>query len=111
MAIPHCGWLTTDRELNCAAKAAASVNFFVTHDAPPWWLALILTYLGMRSLLFKAEHRELLVRAGHNRVRVMKVGLIFFREIGIGPFEPIETQWIFPIHEPDGEHQRFWSAP
>ena len=58
MAIPHCGWLSADRELNCAAKAAASVNFFVTHDAPPWWLALILTYLGMRSLHFSKLNIE-----------------------------------------------------
>ena len=46
------------------------------------------------------------MRAGHNRVRVMKVGLVSFREIGTGLFEPIETQWIFPIHEPDGAHPK-----
>jgi hypothetical protein len=52
MAIPHCGWLSADRELNCTAKTAAPVNFSVTHDAPPWWPALILTYLEMPSLHF-----------------------------------------------------------
>ena len=35
MAIAHRGWLTADRELNRAAKAAAFVGFSVTHDAPP----------------------------------------------------------------------------
>ena len=33
------------------------------------------------------------MRAGHNRVRVMQVGLISLQEIGTGLFEPIETQW------------------
>ena len=33
------------------------------------------------------------MRAGHNRVRGMKVGLVAFREVGTGPFEPIETLW------------------
>ena len=33
------------------------------------------------------------MRAGYNRVRVMKVGLVSFREIGTGPTGPIETQW------------------
>jgi hypothetical protein len=40
MAIAHSGWLTTDRELNCAAKAAAFVSALVAHDVSPWWFAL-----------------------------------------------------------------------
>ena len=44
--------------------------------------------------------------AGHNRVRVMKVGLVSSGEIGTGLFEPIETQWIFPIHELDGAYTK-----
>ena len=43
---------------------------------------------------------------GHNRVRVMKVGFVSFWEIGTRPFEPIETQWIFPIHEPERAHTK-----
>jgi hypothetical protein len=46
------------------------------------------------------------VRAAYNRVRVMKVGLVSFREVATGPFEPIETQWNFSIHEPDGAHTK-----
>jgi hypothetical protein len=34
MAITHSGWLTADRELDRAAKAAAFVSFSVAHDAP-----------------------------------------------------------------------------
>ena len=36
----------------------------------------------------------------------MKVGFVSFWEIGTRQFEPIETQWIFPIHEPDGAHTK-----
>jgi hypothetical protein len=35
MAITHSGWLTVDRELNRAAKAAAFVGFSVAHNVPP----------------------------------------------------------------------------
>jgi len=35
MAIPHCGWLTADREANRATKAASLVHVPVAHGVSP----------------------------------------------------------------------------
>jgi hypothetical protein len=41
MAITHSVWLTADRELNRAAKAAAFVSFSVAHDVQRFHVSFI----------------------------------------------------------------------